>query len=344
MGDRKKISDPISPWFVAAEDLGEYIGVRFGRVDSAKSEPEWIFLRHADYDGIGGFAHILRSRGANIGALAEQTHPATPSGFEVLGLGQKYLESRKLPRWNSRVIRPGANEAHKPQPPTAVAWQLFNEVETSKIKTASKRIGVTVNSFLLNNLTRGIRPFLENASADVPWMVPVNLRGKTQRDRDTANFASYIGVKVKAGETIEETHRKIFAAMDRKEHWANWQAYSLGKFAPHAVRKFLVATRLAVSQLSLGSFSNLGVWDSAKEITVEACRGPWLFSPPVLSFQQFAAGCLTFQNQLSLTIQAHPQLTIKASVCEQWIQSWVEQINLDVARESRGSNHLSAPD
>ena len=341
MGARQREHDPISPWFVAAEDLGEYIGVRFGRINPDGSEPEWIFLRHADYDGIGGFAHILRNKGAAIDALPEQPHPARPSRFDVLRLAPIYLQSRRQPRWNSRVIQPQTKGASRHQVPTAVAWHVFSEIETNQIIAASKRHGVSVNSLLVNTLTRGIRPFLEDSSATVPWMIPVNLRGKVRRDRDTANFTSCVGVKVKAGEIPSETHRNIFAALDRKVHWANWQAYDLGKFTSHGMRKFLIATGLAISQLSLGSFSNLGVWDAAKSISVDACRGNWLFSPPVLRCQPIGAGCVTFQNQLSLTIQAHPELTTQASVCQAWIQSWVQQIKLESSPGSIGLNRRS---
>ncbi len=52
-------------------------------------------------------------------------------------------------------------------------------------------------------------------------MIPVNLRGKVVRSRDTANFSSYVGVKVRSYETVPEVHRSIYAALASGEHWAN---------------------------------------------------------------------------------------------------------------------------
>src|ERR1043165_2317609 len=66
-------TDPIAPWFIAAEELGEFIGIRFGRVPPEGTEPEWMFLRHTDFDGIGGVAALLRARGG------------APSGSDFLG-------------------------------------------------------------------------------------------------------------------------------------------------------------------------------------------------------------------------------------------------------------------
>lgn len=80
-------TDPISPWFTAAEELGEYIGIRFGHVPSGASKPEWIFLRHTDFDGIGGLADILRRRGVTLDRLAQIKYPGSPSwGSLVAGL------------------------------------------------------------------------------------------------------------------------------------------------------------------------------------------------------------------------------------------------------------------
>ena len=86
-----------------------------------------------------------------------------------------------------------------------------------------------------------------------------------------------------------------------------------------------------MSQWNLGSFSNLGDWDPEKAISQSECEGTWLFAPPVLRCQLVGAGCVTFQNRLSLTIQAHPDLTNDSSVPEAWIQNWVKEIEMDVA-------------
>ena len=87
-----------------------------------------------------------------------------------------------------------------------------------QMRRVCRKAGVTINSFLLKNLTKAIRPFLEDQSSMVPWMIPVNLRGKITRDRDTANFSSYVGVKVQSYETVHDIHRSIYEALGRKEH------------------------------------------------------------------------------------------------------------------------------
>jgi hypothetical protein len=321
--------DPIKPWFVAAEELGEFIGIRFGRIAPGKTEPEWIYLSHMEFDGIGGFADILRKRGANLGRLPQVRHPAPPSKLSLLKLLPKFMGPRRSLNWAPFEGKPESSTNRKSPP--AAAWHVFNDEETTQIRRVCRKAGVTVNSFLLKNLTKGIRPFLEDPSSMVPWMVPVNLRGKVVRGRDTENFSSYVGVRVQSYETVHDVHRNIYAALGRKEHWANWYAYAMGRFTTHGLRKFMVQKGLATSQWNIGGFSNLGDWDSEKEITQSECLGSWLFAPPVLRFQTIGAGCVTFQNQLSLLIQAHPELAANPAVTKAWMQNWVKEIGFDVA-------------
>jgi NRPS condensation-like uncharacterized protein len=327
----KKAYDPISPWFIAAEALGEFIGIRFGRIAPGKGEPEWIFFRHADFDGIGGFAEILREKGVPLGQLPQIKHSVAPSLLPLVRIMPKFLLPHQRVKWKP-LERDGTTSSHS-EPPPAVAWHVFDEATTLRVRQFCRHAGVTVNSFLLKHLTKAIRPHLENQSSKVPWMIPVNLRGPVVRDRDTANYSSYVSVKVQPDETVQDVHRNIYAALERKEHWANWHAYELGRFTTHGMRKFLIAKELATSQWNLGGFSNLGDWDPEKKITRPACLGDWLFCPPVLRFQRIGAGCVTFQNRLSLLIQAHPELTTNSAIPRTWIQNWIKEIVMDLSRE-----------
>jgi hypothetical protein len=206
----------------------------------------------------------------------------------------------------------------------------MDEYTTMQVRRVCRKLGVTVNSFLLKNLTKAIRPFLADQSAAVPWMIPVNLRGKILRARDTENHSSYVGVKVKSYETVHDIHRNIYSALGRREHWANWHAYKSGRFLSAGMKRFLIANELCMFQWNVGGFSNLGNWDPEKNISQPGCTGAWLFCPPVLRCQLIGAGCVTFQNRLSLTIQVHPDLTTSPAVPKSWINGWVKEIGLDL--------------
>ncbi|HWF20422.1 MAG TPA: hypothetical protein VG754_14215 [Verrucomicrobiae bacterium] len=325
----EKAFDPIKSWFDAAEALGEYIGIRFGRLRPGSNDPEWMFMPHCDYDGIGGFAEILRQRGAVLSKLPVIKHPSNPSWMPLIKSGPKLLKPRRALEWNipSDKIKLSTNA----QPPSAVAWHVFDEIETSQIRRACRKGGFTVNSFLLKHVSKAVRPCLKDEASVIPWMVPVNLRGKVFRDRDTANFSAYVGVKIASYETIRDVHRKIYEALGRGEHWANWYAYKSGHVLSHGMKKQMVTSGRCMAEWYLGSFSNLGDWDADKKLNSPGCLGGWLFSPPVLRCQLVGAGCVTFQNRLSLTIQTHPELTTDVAVPRNWMQNWVREIEMDLS-------------
>lgn len=326
-----KKTDPISPWFNACEELGEFIGIRFGRVPPGTSEPSWSYLRHIDFDGIGGFAELLRRNGAELPRLPQIKHPSNPSWGHFLRFAPKLLRPRHKVKWRPMERGPAATHTGEPQPPRAVAWYIFDEASTTQIRRACRKKCYTINSFLLKHLTKAIRPFLADESSVVPWMVPVNVRGKVERERDTDNFTSYVGVKISSYETVYDIHRSIYEALGNGEHWANWYAYKAGSWSNMAIKKFLLQKELAMSQWNIGSFSNLGDWDPDKNITQPGCQGGWLFAPPVLRCQLVGAGCVTYQNKLSLTIQAHPDLTTAPAVTEAWMQNWTREIERDLS-------------
>ena len=161
-------------------------------------------------------------------------------------------------------------------------------------------------------------------------MIPVNLRGKVKRDTEFENHSSYVSVRVGAYETVYDVHRNIYTALASGEHWANWFPYKSSIILPAAARRFAIKIERAIAQWNLGGFSNLGDWDPEKKIRQQDCEGAWLFAPPVLRCQMIGAGCVTFQNHLSLVIQVHPELTTSSAVPKDWLTGWIKEIEMDI--------------
>ena len=306
--------------------MDEYIGIRFGRVTSEDGEVEWRYFPHTDYDGIGAFVEIFRENGVEVGDLPRITHPGAPSWWPLIRSVPKTLGPRRRLIW--RVLKSGPQIETIQQPAPAVAWHVFDDHQTAEICRMSRSTGVTVNSFLLKQLDRSIRPYLSDPSSATPWMVPVNLRGKVNLPKDTENHSSYVAIRINPYETAQQVHQSLYRKLRKGEHWANWKSFSLGSLFSKKLKKWLINHDRAASQWNLGCFSNLGVWDWQKEITQKECLGPWLFCPPVLRCQMIGAGCVTFQNRLSITIQVHPDLTTAPEIVEDWIRAWSHNILL----------------
>src|SRR5256885_12403654 len=129
----KIAKDPISPWFEICEELDEYIGIRFGRISPGGTDPDWTFVRHTDFDGIGGFAELLRRRGAVIPRLPQIKHPAPPSWRWVVRALPKFLKPRPRIKTGELQRRP-VHRNSREQPPKAAASHVFDEHSTTHIR------------------------------------------------------------------------------------------------------------------------------------------------------------------------------------------------------------------
>ena len=105
----------------------------------------------------------------------------------------------------------------------------------------------------------------------------------------------------------------------------------LGQFTTHGLRKFLIAKELAMSQWNLGSFSNLGDWDSEKEITQRRLPGKLAVLPAGVALPTDWRGLHDVSKPVEPVIQAHPELTTDPAVPKAWMQNWVKEIELDLA-------------
>jgi len=336
-------SDAIRKWFVTGEMLGEFIGIRFGHIGPGKDAPDWRYYSHAEFDGIGAFAEILRRVGVELKILPQiKFYPAYRATMSALKHWPRYLAPRHPVPWSSMAQT--SAQVNCSQPPLAVAWHVFDEGVTYRIRQDSRKAGITVNTFLLASLTKAIRPALKDPRAVVPWMIPVNMRGAVNRERDTDNHTSYLGIRVHPDESLLALHRKILESLSRNEHWGNWYAFKLANCMTQSMRTYLVAKGKCTSQWSLGSFSNLGEWDPDKKVANPNAAGCWLFCPPALRMQMLAVGCATFQGRLSLTMQAHASLTSDSRVVRNWMNRWVAEIESSLATLAANPGVLSLAD
>ncbi|MBM3648796.1 MAG: hypothetical protein FJX11_13485 [Alphaproteobacteria bacterium] len=333
MNAKSAPDDPIGPWFAAGESLGEFIGIPFGWIPPGAAAPEWTYLSHSEVDGIGGFARILRERGAMIDALPQLQYGGRSSISPFL----KALAMRvvRYDRWRGQLhwqLSQSTTAEARPRSLPPIAWHVFDKADTLRLRQHCRRAGITVNTLLLKDLTQAIRPYLQDRAAEVPWFLPVNMRGEASRKSDTVNCVSYVSVKVRAEEGIQMIHKKVLTALERKEHWANWYvACVAGRMLSHEIKKFLWKHEQFAAEWNIGVFSNIGEWDAEEKVQEPACLGEWVFCPPAFSALRVAAGVVTFQNRLGLAMQAHPSLTNDPTILRAWMDAWIGGIEASLA-------------
>ena len=280
------------------------MGIRYGRVPEGSGEVEWHFVSHIECDGIGGFARLLRERGVDTGKLPETKHRCRLVLVPLWNLwcdGRKESECAMRSDWLETGRETGGSGA--------VAWHLFTAVETREMVTRCREQGLTVNSFLLKHLDQAVRPAIRKPEARIRWLVPVNLRGDIRDDDDTANHVSGVEVQIATDDSAEAIQAQILRRLKRGEHRANHLLVMAGGILSHAAKVSYLRKDRSKPAGSIGTFSNLGVWD----VNSEPGDG-WLFCPPVVTGQLLGAGCLTFQGRLGLAIQGR-----STGLMERWL-------------------------
>ncbi|MFN4874757.1 MAG: hypothetical protein ACK5JP_13200 [Akkermansiaceae bacterium] len=299
--------NPSVAWFRASEAVGDFMGIRYGRITNG--EVEWLEVSHCECDGIGGFLRLLRKQGLKNLAIPQTKH--TCRGI-VLPLCR--LLSSKL----KKEICAERGDWKKTAPKTNIAWYLFTKDETQAILDHCRKHGVTVNSYLLHALDQAVRPEVSRSERKISWMIPVNLRGDVCYPDDTENHVSCVETKIAQDDTAATIHRKILHQLRRGEHRANHLLLNIGRIFTHQAKVKLLTKDRTKPVGNIGAFSNLGVWNP-EEITNE---DGWVFSPPVVLGQLLGAGCVTFQGRLGLATQGYTE----SEKVGQRMQRWVENI------------------
>jgi len=293
------------------------MGIRYGRISMETGEVQWFHVSHCECDGIGGFARLLRDRGAKNLTLPESKHPCRDIFLPLWRLllhrgndGPCAVRSDWLPAMSSEKT---ASED--------VAWHLFTQDETQEILRKCREQQVTVNSTLLQLLDQTIRPEIRRPQHKITWIVPVNLRGDIHHADDTQNHVSCVEVRIAAGDTAASIQHQILQRLQRGEHRANHLLLTIGGVLSHKGKvRFLIKDR-AKTAGNIGSFSNLGVWNLDERTSNEDA---WVFCPPVVTGQLLGAGCVTFQGRLGLALQGNS--AISSASATQRIARWVSLI------------------
>ncbi len=285
------------------------MGIRYGRISNG--EVQWFNVSHCECDGIGGFARLLRERGAKIPKLPETKHPCRGIFLPLWKL-LRNRDNSNTSAMRSDWLPATPTETNIPE---NIAWHLFTKDQTQAIVERCREQQVTVNSYLLHCLDQSIRPEIRSPEKKIPWVVPVNLRGDIRYADDTQNHVSCVEVRIGANDTTQTIHRQILQRLERGEHRANFLLLTIGGILNHRAKvKFLTKDRTEPAG-NIGSFSNLGVWNFDEKTTDE---DGWIFCPPVVTGQRLGAGCVTFQGRLGIATQGN-------SPTERMLR-WIENI------------------
>lgn len=316
-------ADRLGEWFAGMEEsTGENFEFSLVRCRGRDAPPEWFFMEHDAHDGIGGLAHILRKEGSDL-VVPQLRGTDRPSWFPMTIAAIRCLFRRypKILQWKKvdRGWKPhGSREERRPK---AVAWSLFSREETQRLHQIAKSQGVSLNSWLLWGLKEAILPHLVPNTGKVEMLLPVNMRGGVDAERDTGSLASTIDVFFPPDTSAVQIHALIREQFKRRAHWGVWQLaamlMSLGtKIIPYIVK-------MESQVYKHGSFTNLtDLW------SVEAKNGGadneewWIGMNPVFRTRPVGTCVLTWCGRLSLSLQLHQSLSRDPEEAAAWMAAW----------------------
>jgi hypothetical protein len=307
--------DWLGRWFIILEELGDDVGVRFGR--AAGDALAWTAISHRHVDGIGGLAKLVREEGLPLDRLPGLTRRRDASALAKTAAMLRYffVRPRRAARWRGQIAR---QEPFRPGEGAVLAAAVLREAETAHVTAKAKDAGVSVNTWLLWHLDRVTRASVDEATGRPQWMVPVNMRGAAFNLRDTANHSSYVLIDVSETATPTALHERIVRAMDHDDHWAGWVGLTLGRYVGMGGMRVLWNLDRVLGRTYTASFSNLGSW----QVPEASPDVQWVFAPPVGVHLPFAAGAITWNQRLALSVHLHGAMGRTQSDAETFLERW----------------------
>jgi hypothetical protein len=324
---RSRHASPVDAWFSTFEDAGEDIFIRFGRLQSRASDPEWLVVSHIGTDGIGAFgAHLRKAGYAGVDLLPRMRNKERPSTARVLRRIFELLAQKDVGP-HAKLATGAARPARAATVPTSIGWYVFDRTQTKELIASAQNRRVTLNSLLLASLDQAFRSGVDRPEACMRWVVPVNMRGGVDLADDTANHVSSIEVALTSDDSVGSVHEKIKDCLTRLDHWAIWHGYAIVGRVGAKGRSWLLKHQQRIKPPCFGAFSNLGDWDPKHPDPGVGESERWLVVPTGTRDKPVTAGSMVVNGCLSLTVTIHPEVSDDPELAEGFVRRWVEELS-----------------
>lgn len=320
----------VAEMFSALRDCGENVsivfGFRLGR--DAAAEVQWFELPHDRFDGVSGFATLLRAAGLGVVRVPERGVGPLSWRRSLRGV-LTVLPTMGVRRQQWSQPFDWTNRAAPRTPGERVAWRSFGADETVAIVLAAKNAGVSVNTYLLRRLDAAVAGRLVPRTADRRWMIPVNLRSGQDWQADPRPRMAFWGVDLPHDPSDVELQRQMDALNARAYHWGTWTLLQIGALLGREGLRRDIRRRDKLGHGATGMFSNLGRWEAPN-------AGVWLFCPAVTRVYPIGAGCLTVNGRMALTLQLHDALGRDLAAAAALLDEWCDAALADTPAAALG--------
>ena len=308
--------EPAVAGFLIAEELGEVMLMRFGRLRDPDAEPEWDYIPHVLLDGLGGFAHMLRTYEGHELKVSSSREVSPPSLKKKLSAVADALAREKKSPTRPPVPWKRYERSVIAGIPKAVGWAVLTEEESARV---TRRHTTSMNSRVLWAFDRAVAPLLAGPHPPRLWLMPVNMRGATGAADRMTNPVCAMPIEFSEGSSPEEVHAAVKEKFERGAHWGTWYLgrarHLLGASAMRtAMRAYYARPRHAW----MGTFSNLG------DCSVPGRKPNYLYIgvPPATLIYPITGAVMGWGGRLTLTLQAHASIATDPAEAMSMAAEW----------------------
>lgn len=243
-------------YFSAMEELGQELLINFGLKRKNESMTKWFKTPHALHDGYSALKILAKEKDFSLDLPRFDFKPAQKPFRAIIS-----------------ALKSSPKEAHDFKNQSAISnsteFRYFRfDFPLHKQKVSDTAIfAKVVSQTLMNQLTN-------NKSSR--WMIPVRLR-----DSDGLQ-ASYIGLEVQEGDSIQALHKKLVENLKSGQHWGFYYLSKIGLLlGKRAILNLTKKNVLKPETIWMGVLSNLGDLGVSKELDELTVLAPVRWHRPV---------------------------------------------------------------
>lgn len=308
---------------VRRERFGISDDIKWGWLDPKTNHLTWKSWRHADTDGVGGFANILRPLGFPCEPLPKSSEHRVPSWLNIISASRKNprpTAPKKMHWKHTYTFHP--EKLHTPE----VAYLTHEETNALKAKAATENL--TTGSIVFSALNRVIAQRLVKSNTPIHWFMGVNVRGATKIKNEQFNQASGINLLTYSNSDPIYWQQQVRLALKAKNHWAIWKLANIGKYIGDTGLSWVYHAS-SKNSFFAGSCSNMGEWPLPDERnpTITDNRllcavGPGTPNYPINS------SLIIWNGSATLTLKLHPFICQDQSLIRELTDAWREEVKL----------------
>ncbi len=306
---------------VRRDSFGIGDDIYWGWLNASNNEIEWKTWRHADTDGIGGFANILRPLGFPCDPLPECSESKVPGWFEIIRASRKHPRPTAPKKVNWKQTYP-VNPNKQLLPEVSV----LNRAETEALHATAKKTGVSTGHIVFSAISRVIARNLMKGNDPFYWFFGVNIRGAVNVRNEQFNQASGINILVSPDSDASHWYQQMRLNLKAKSHWATWKMVNIGKYVGDKGLELIYRLTSGSTQFA-GSCSNMGNWPLEDE------RNPEITDPRLLCAvgpgspnYPINTSMIGWNGETTLTLKLHPYICPDQALVRTLSEEWKVEV------------------